>query len=101
MTCIKHMDQRKDGGFDYFVVFGDKCAPWDADDDDSVQCASEKDADKLVKIASSLNVGDGLRAQASRDIVESRWCLTQQIAEHLERNGMAEAASEVRGQAWA
>ena len=50
MNCVKHMDQRTDGGFDYFVVFGDKSAPWDAPDHLVVQCASENDADKLVKI---------------------------------------------------
>ncbi len=101
MTCIKHMDQREDGGFNYFVIFGDKCAPWEAGDDDAIQCASENDADKLLKIASALDIREGLRAQAARDVTESRWCVTQQIAEYLEQNGHAEAAVEVRGRAWA
>ena len=48
MNYIKHYDQRDDGGFDYFVVFGN-CAPWDADDDMCVKCATEEDASRLIE----------------------------------------------------
>lgn len=42
-------DQQDDGGFKHYVTFGDK-APWDADDADSVECATEDDAHKLKDI---------------------------------------------------
>lgn len=47
MNFVKLYDQRKDGGFDHYVVFGN-FAPWDAPDDNLVKCASETDADKLM-----------------------------------------------------
>lgn len=50
---IKHLDQRLDGGFDCYVVFGDS-APWDAPDEFSVKCATEQDADKLILLLKNL-----------------------------------------------
>jgi len=49
MKYVKHLDQRHDGGFDCYVVFGD-IAPWDAPDEVCVKCATEQDADKLIAL---------------------------------------------------
>lgn len=52
MNYTKHSDQRDDGGFDHYVVFGD-VAPWDAPDEVCVKLATEQDADKLMSLLMS------------------------------------------------
>jgi hypothetical protein len=48
-----YSDQQKDGGFKYYVTFGD-CAPWDCLESESVECASESEAYKLMDIVGNL-----------------------------------------------
>lgn len=45
-------NQEGDGGFSYYVTFGDK-APWLADGSEVVKMASEDDAHKLKNIIES------------------------------------------------
>jgi len=53
MKYVKHLDQREDGGFDCYVVFGDTHAPWNAPDTAAVKMATEDEADKLISILRS------------------------------------------------
>jgi hypothetical protein len=45
-------DQKEDGSFDHYVTFGDK-APWQAEEKDVVQLATEEDAYKLKDLIDS------------------------------------------------
>ena len=51
-AVTRHSDQRDDGAFDEYVVFG-RVAPWDADEANSVKCADAQEADKLYRLISA------------------------------------------------
>ena len=55
MTKLAHVlaDQTQDGGFKYYVTFGNK-SPINADECDVVECATEEDAHKLAVIVSGI-----------------------------------------------
>lgn len=65
MNFVKHYDQREDGGFDHYVVFGD-FAPWDAPDENCVKCATESDADKLMGFLLEMTPNEKLQPSANR-----------------------------------
>jgi hypothetical protein len=77
MFCTKHTDQHEDGWLNYFVVFGDECAPWNADNANCVQCASESDADKLIRLVTRVPV-----------IVPNGACADEMNAKHGEGYGV-------------
>jgi hypothetical protein len=49
MRANRIANQIEDGGFEHFVTFGD-AAPWVAEEEHAVKCATEEDAIKLERI---------------------------------------------------
>jgi hypothetical protein len=50
VNYVKHSDQKEDGSFDHFVVFGGDYSPWVAPDNLCVKFATEADADKMIAL---------------------------------------------------
>jgi len=51
MKVYVHSDQQSDGGFKYYVVFGDD-PPWIAKESNVFECQSEADAFRLKDMVS-------------------------------------------------